>query len=89
VQGGLFIFTCVRRPRDRVAVANERLSASYNQDFSKMVASTLAGSPQDCVNRLREYIDARRGPSCSLGCPPDYVEKNTRLIAEAVVPAFR
>ena len=92
VQGGLFIFTCVHDDRDTaLAMANERLSRQYQQDFSKLVAKyTLAGSPQDCVNRLREYIDAgARTVMFSPGCPLDYVEKNTRLIAEAVVPAFR
>jgi probable F420-dependent oxidoreductase len=92
VQGGLFIFTCVHDDRDTaLAMANERLSRQYNQDFSKIVAKyTLAGSPQDCVNRLREYIDAgARTIMFSPGCPPDYVEQNTRLIAEAVIPAFR
>jgi probable F420-dependent oxidoreductase len=92
VQGGLFIFTCVHDDRaTALAMANERLSRQYNQDFSKMVAKyTLAGSPQDCVKRLREYIDAgARTIMFSPGCPSDYVEENTRLIAEAVVPAFR
>lgn len=92
VQGGLYIFTCVHDDRDTaLAMANERLSRQYNQDFSKMVTKyTLAGSPQDCVNRLREYIDAGATTIMfSPACPTDYVEKNTRLIAEAVVPAFR
>jgi probable F420-dependent oxidoreductase len=92
VQGGLFIFTCVHDDRDTaLAMANERLSRQYNQDFSKMVAKyTLSGSPQDCVNRLREYIDAgARTIMFSPGCPTEYVEQNTRLIAETVVPAFR
>jgi alkanesulfonate monooxygenase SsuD/methylene tetrahydromethanopterin reductase-like flavin-dependent oxidoreductase (luciferase family) len=92
VRGGLFIFTCVHDDRDTaLAMANERLSRQYQQDFSKMVAKyTLAGSPQDCVERLREYIDAGATTIMfSPGCPADYVEKNTRLIAEAVVPAFR
>ena len=92
VQGGLFIFTCVHESRDRaLELANEQLSKQYNQDFSKLVEKyTIAGSPDDCIARLREYIDAgARTIMFSQGCPPEYVEENTRLIAETIIPAFR
>jgi probable F420-dependent oxidoreductase len=92
VRGGLFIFTCVHDDRaTALAMANERLSRQYNQDFSALVPKyTLAGSPQDIVARLREYLDAgARTIMFSPGCPPDYVDENIRLIAEAVLPAFR
>ena len=66
-------------------------SKQYNQDFSKMVAKyTLAGSPEDIVTRMREYIDAgARTIMFSPGCPEEYAPENARLIAEAVIPAFR
>ncbi|MCC6434491.1 MAG: LLM class flavin-dependent oxidoreductase [Acidimicrobiales bacterium] len=92
VQGGLFIFTCVHEDRaTALDMANQQLSKQYNQDFSKMVAKyTIAGSPDDCVARLREYIDAgARTIMFSQGCPPEYAEENTRLIAEGILPAFR
>jgi probable F420-dependent oxidoreductase len=92
VQGGLFIFTCVHEDRDRALdMANQQLSRQYNQDFSKMVAKyTLAGSPDDCIARMREYIDAgARTIIFSQGCPPDYAAENTRLIAEQILPTFR
>ncbi len=92
VQGGLFIFTCVHEDRaTALDLANRQLSKQYNQDFSKMVEKyTIAGSPQDCIARLQQYIDAgAQTVMFSQGCPPDYVEENTRLIAEAVMPAFR
>ena len=92
VQGGLFIFTCVHEDRAAALdLANRQLSKQYNQDFSKMVEKyTIAGSPEDCIARLQQYIDAgARTVMFSQGCPPDYVEENTRLIAEAVMPAFR
>lgn len=92
VQGGLFIFTCVHEDRDTALdLANQQLSKQYNQDFSKMVEKyTIAGSPDDCIARLQQYIDAgARTVMFSQGCPPDYVDENTRLIAEAVIPAFR
>ena len=92
VQPGLFIFTCVHEDRaTALDLANQQLSKQYNQDFSKLVEKyTIAGSPQDCIARLQEYIDAgARTIMFSPGCPPDYVEENTRLIAEMVIPAFR
>lgn len=92
VGGGLFIFTCVHRDRaTALDLANQQLSRQYNQDFSKMVEKyTIAGSPDDCIARLRQYIDAgARTVMFSHGCPPDYVEENTKLIAETVIPAFR
>ena len=92
VKGGLFIFTCVHEDRTRaLELANQQLSKQYNQDFSKLVDKyTIAGSPDDCIARLREYIDAgARKIMFSQGCPPEYVEENTRLIAETVIPAFR
>ncbi len=92
VKGGLFIFTCVHEDRNTaLAMANERLSQQYNQDFSKLVSKyTLAGSPDDIIARMREYIDAgARTIMFSQGCPVGYAEENTRLIAEAVMPAFR
>jgi len=92
VQGGLFIFTCVHEDRDTaLELANRQLSLQYNQDFSKLVEKyTIAGSPEDCQRRLREYYDAgARTVMFSHGCPADYVEQNTRLIAEGIVSAFR
>ncbi|MFT7647896.1 MAG: alkanesulfonate monooxygenase SsuD [Candidatus Poriferisodalaceae bacterium] len=92
VKGGLFIFTCVHEDRDTALdLANQQLSKQYNQDFSKLVEKyTIAGSPADCIARAQQYIDAgARTIMFSQGCPPDYVEENTRLIAEAVIPAFR
>ena len=92
VRGGLFIFTCVHEDRDTALdLANQQLSKQYNQDFSQLVEKyTIAGSPEDCIARVQQYIDAgARSIMFSQGCPPDYVDENTRLIAEAVIPAFR
>ncbi len=92
VRGGMFIFTCVHKDRETALhLANQQLSRQYNQDFSKLVGKyALAGSPEDCIARVQEYIDAgARTIAFAQGCPPDYVEENTRLIAETVIPAFR
>ncbi|MGH1492609.1 MAG: LLM class flavin-dependent oxidoreductase [Acidimicrobiales bacterium] len=92
VEGGLYIFTCVHENRERaLEMANQQLSKQYNQDFSKMVQKyTIAGSPDDCIARIQEYIDAgAKTIMFSNGCPPDYAAENVTAIAEGILPAFR
>lgn len=91
VSGGLFIFTCVHESRERaLELANEQLSKQYNQDFTKLVHKyTISGSPDDCIEQINAY--RRAGAETIIfaqGCPPDYAEANTRLIGEAILPAF-
>ncbi len=92
VRPGLFIFFAVHPDHDRaVAMAAERLSVQYNQDFTKLVGRyALAGDPAACIARLREYVDA--GASTIIlnsACPGDYVAENERLLAQEVLPALR
>ena len=63
----------------------------YNQDFSKLVGKyALAGNPEDCAARLREYVDAGAETVVVASvCPQDYMQENQRLLAEEVLPAFR
>lgn len=92
VEGGIFVFSCVNPDRETaLGLANEQLSRQYNQDFSKLVAKyTLAGSPEDCAARAREYIEAgARTILFAHGCPPAYAEENTTLLAETVIPLLR
>lgn len=92
VEGGLYIFTCVHKNREKALdLANQQLSKQYNQDFSKLVQKyTIAGSPEDCIARVQEYIDAgAKTIIFSQGCPPDYVDENSVAIAEGILPAFR
>ena len=92
VRGAAFAFTCVHEDRDTALdLANKQLSLQYNQDFTNLVEKyTIAGSPEDCQRRIREYLDAGADSIMfAQGCPADYVDENTELIAEAVIPAFR
>ena len=92
VAPGLFIFFAVHPDRDEaLRMATERLSRQYNQDFSKLVGRyALAGSPDDCVARLREYIDAGAGTIIlNSACPAKYMEENERLLASEVLPRLR
>ncbi len=88
---GLHIFFAVHEDRDTaVKMAVQRLSRQYNQDFSKLAGRyALAGNPDDCIARLREYIDAgARTIILNSACPSNYVADNERLLAESVLPAF-
>jgi alkanesulfonate monooxygenase SsuD/methylene tetrahydromethanopterin reductase-like flavin-dependent oxidoreductase (luciferase family) len=92
VRSALYIFTCVHEDRDQaLALANQQLSRQYNQDFSKLVDKyTISGSPEECAERVARYVEA--GASAVMfaqGCPPHYVEQNTRLLADEVVPRCR
>jgi probable F420-dependent oxidoreductase len=92
VQGGIYIFTCVHEDRETaLELANKQLSRQYNQDFSKLVGKyALAGSPEDCVARLQEYIEAgARTIIMGHGCPAGYAEENRVAMAEGILPAFR
>jgi probable F420-dependent oxidoreductase len=92
VAPGLFIFFAVHEDRqEAIRMATERLSVQYNQDFSGLVGKyALAGNPDDCIARLREYVDAgARTVMLNSACPGPYIETNERLLAEAVLPAFR
>jgi probable F420-dependent oxidoreductase len=89
---GVFIFAAVHSNKETGRqMASDKLSKQYNQDFSKLIDKyALAGTPEDCRKRLKEYVDAGAEmivlPSA---CRPDYVDENTRLLAKEVMPAFR
>jgi alkanesulfonate monooxygenase SsuD/methylene tetrahydromethanopterin reductase-like flavin-dependent oxidoreductase (luciferase family) len=92
VSPGLFIFFAVHEDRDTaIKMATDRLSAQYNQDFSALVGKyALAGNPEDCINRLQEYIDAGAGTVIlNSACPGLYMAENEKLFAERVLSAFR
>lgn len=92
VSPGLFIFFAVHEDRDEaIKMASDRLSVQYNQDFSELVGKyALAGNPQDCIARLREYIDAgARTIILNSACPGKYMVENERLLAKEVLPALR
>lgn len=92
VSPGLFIFFAVHEDRDEaIKMATDRLSVQYNQDFSPLVGKyALAGNPEDCIARLREYIDAGANTIIlNSACPGNYMVENERLLAKEVLPAFR
>ena len=89
---GLFIFFAVHEDREQaIKMATDRLSLQYNQDFSQLVGKyALAGNPDDCIARLREYVDA--GASTIIlnsACPNRYMADNEALFAREVLAALR
>ena len=92
VRPGLFIFFAVHEDRRRaLSMASEQLSLQYNQDFSRLVGKyALAGNPDDCIARLREYIDAgARTIILNSACPESYVLDNEEFVATSVLSAIR
>ena len=57
---GLYIFTAVHEDNEKaIKMAADRLSVQYAQDFSQLVHKyALAGDPDRCISRLREYVEA-------------------------------
>ncbi len=92
IRSAVLVFFCVHRdgPSGR-AMAVERLSKQYNQDFSRLVDRyALAGTPEEVVNQARSYVDA--GVSTMIvasACPARYLEENHALFTAEVLPALR
>jgi probable F420-dependent oxidoreductase len=89
---GRFIFTSVHKDRQTaIDMAGARLGRQYSQDFSTLTGKyVLAGTPQDCRDRLEQYIDAgAKLVMLSSACPDEYINENIELIANEVIPPFR
>ena len=91
-QHGIFIFSAVHVDGDTARkMAAERLGRQYAQNFENLVGKyALIGTPAECRQRLREYVDT--GATLFMltsACPDDYIEENVRLLAEEVIPEFR
>ena len=78
---GMYIFSAVHENKDTgVKYAADRLSVQYNQDFSKRVHRyALAGDPETCQARLKEYTDAGATTVfVSSACPQGYIDQNLK-----------
>ncbi|WP_291408643.1 LLM class flavin-dependent oxidoreductase [Actinophytocola sp.] len=88
----LFAFTTVDRDGDRAReMAADRVGRTYRQDFSAFAAKYLvAGTPEECVARLREYLAVGVTTVIfRIACPRREADTMLRLIAEEVVPELR
>lgn len=92
VRSGLLIFFCVHRdgPTAR-AMAVERLTRQYQQDFGRLVDRyALAGTPEQVVSQARRFVDAGvTALMVASACPADYLEDNLSLFTAEVLPALR
>ncbi len=89
---GQFIFFAVHEDRQlAINMAAERLSKQYQQDFSTLVHKyALAGDPDDCVARIKEYVAAgSRTVMLASACPGAYTGTNEQLMADEVVPKIK
>lgn len=89
---GIFLFTAAHENQaSGFKMANDKLSVQYSQDFSKLIDKyTLAGNPDHCRARLKEYLDAgARFVFLSTACPDDYIDRNLELIASDIVAPSR
>jgi probable F420-dependent oxidoreductase len=89
---GLFIFTSVYKDREKAReVAARQVGSNYAQDFSQKAGRYLLfGTPEDCVKRVNEYIDAgARTVVFANACPREDLDGNLKLIAEEILPALR
>jgi probable F420-dependent oxidoreductase len=91
VDGAIYLFTCVDEDGDRArARVVESVGGGYQQDFSRLGHYLLAGTPDECLARLREYADAgARRFSLQLSGEAEAQEETLGLLVENVVPALR
>jgi len=91
-RNGLFIFASIYPDRDMAREqAAKALGRNYAQDFTKIAGRyALCGNPDDCRNRLKEYVDAgARTVMISWACRHEDIEQNLDLFAKEVAPAFK
>lgn len=92
VRSAALIFFCVHHDGATArAMAIDRLSKQYQQDFSRLVDRyALAGTPDEVVAQAGRFIDA--GISALMlasACPEPYLEDNHSLFASEVLPVLR
>jgi probable F420-dependent oxidoreductase len=91
-RNGLFIFTSVYRDRDKAReVAARQVGRNYAQDFTQKAGRYLLfGTPEDCVKRINEYVNAgARTVVIANACPREDLDSNLELISKEILPAFR
>lgn len=91
-RAAVFAFTTVYADGDEARrVAAQRVGTTYQQDFSELAGGYLvAGTPDDCIRRLRQYVDAgAQILLLRLACPERDALPMMQLVAREVVPALR
>lgn len=91
VAGALYGFVSIDEDGDRArGWARDFVSAVYQQDFSKLERYLVAGTPAECLERLREFEAAGASSlQMNLACPPEATADALALVAAEVLPALR
>jgi probable F420-dependent oxidoreductase len=92
VRCGLLVFFCSHRDSATGrAMAVERLSKQYQQDFERLVNRyALAGTPDQVISQARRFIEAGvTSLMVASACPPSYLQENLDLFTNEVLPALR
>jgi probable F420-dependent oxidoreductase len=88
ITASIYAFVCVdedgNRARGRII---EAVGRNYNQDFSRLTRYLIAGTPAECVSRLREFADAGAvSAQLQLGCGAEHEQRVLDLIVQEVLP---
>ncbi len=91
VATGIYAFVCVDRDgelaRRRIA---EAVGQGYQQDFRRLGRYLVAGTPAECSERLREYVDAgARRLNLQLGCPAEHYRECLEQLIDGVLPELK
>ena len=92
IRHGVFLWSVVHEDGARARqMASDMLSKNYAQDFSKLVDKyALAGEPEHCQARLREYMDA--GATLTLmpaATSDEDADASISLMAESVIKPLK
>ena len=93
-QWGFFPYISIYPTEQEAAEAAARQLGStylYGGEFINIVRRyCLLGTPEQCAERLQEYIDAgARNVIFSITCPPEDRERHLETIAGEIIPMFR
>ena len=91
VRGAVFLWANVGRDGIQAQrTIKQVVGRNYDQDFSGLTRYLVAGTPEQCVARLREYEAAgATAIQLILGCAEDEENGMLDLIATDVLPALR
>ncbi len=91
VRGAVFVWVTVGRDGNQARrTARDVVGANYAQDFSALSRYLVAGTPEQCVERLREYVAAGATAIQLIpGCPEGHEDAMAELLAEEVLPGLR
>jgi alkanesulfonate monooxygenase SsuD/methylene tetrahydromethanopterin reductase-like flavin-dependent oxidoreductase (luciferase family) len=91
VSGSIYAFVTIDEDRERaLRIAAETVGGGYKQDFSRLGRYLVAGTPNDCQARLREYADAGASTiQIYLACIPGDERRMLKVLVEEVLAGLR